>query len=115
MTFFFYFILTVVNLAGLWKIFEKAGFPGWSALIPLYNIFILVKIIDLPTAFAFFYFIPVINIMAHAYTCFKLAQCFNKNPIYYTAGLFILPFVFVPVLGLGSSRFVGIPLRMMSI
>ena len=115
MTFFIYFIFITINLIALSKIFEKAGFPGWSAYIPIYNIFILIKILDIPTPFIFFYFIPLINILAYAYTCFKLAQCFNKNQIFYTIGIFFLPFVFIPILGFSRSQFTGIPLRMMSI
>ena len=115
MTFFIYFLIIVLNLIGLSKIFEKAGFPAWSAFIPVYNIFILIKILDIPTPFILFFFIPFINLMAYAYTCFKLAQCFNKNQFFYTLGIFLLPFVFIPILGFGRSQFTGIPLRMMSI
>ncbi len=115
MTFLLYFIVITVNLVALSKIFEKAGFPSKSAYIPIYNIFILIKILDIPTPFIFFYFIPLINIMAYAYTCYKLSQCFNKGPVFYTIGIFLLPFVFIPVLGFGKSQFTGIPLRMMSI
>lgn len=113
-SFFLYFLIIITNLIGLWKVFEKAGYPGWAAFIPLYNVYILVRIVDLPVLFILFYFIPVINIMAHAYTCFKLAQCFNKG-LLYTVGLFFLPFIFIPVLGFGKSQFTGIPLRMMSL
>lgn len=115
MTFLIYFLVIIINLIGLSKIFEKAGFPGWSAFIPIYNIFILIKILDIPMPFIFFYFIPLINIMAYAYTCYKLSQCFNKNSGLYVIGIFIFPFVFIPVLGFGKSQFTGIPLRMMSI
>jgi hypothetical protein len=111
---FLYFFIFVINLIGLWMVFEKAGYPGWSAFIPFYNVYILVRIVDLPIVFILFYLIPVINIMAHAYTCFKLAQCFNKGVVY-TVGLFLAPFFFIPILGFGKSRFTGIPLRMMSL
>ena len=112
--YFLYFLIIITNLIGLWKVFEKAGYPGWAAFIPLYNVYILVRIVDLPVLFILFYFIPVLNVLAHAYTCFKLSQCFEKG-LPYTVGLFFLPFIFIPVLGFGKSQFTGIPLRMMSL
>lgn len=114
MLYFLYLIFTILNLIALWRIFEKAGNPGWWAIIPFYNLYVLVRTLDLPSLFLLFFFVPVINIVAYAYTCFKLAQCFEKGLIF-TAGLIFLPFIFVPVLGLGKSRFTGIPLRMMSL
>ena len=40
--------LIVLVLAGWWKMFEKAGQPGWAAIIPIYNLYILLKIAGRP-------------------------------------------------------------------
>ena len=39
---FIYFAIVIVVIAGLWKTFEKAGKPGWAAIIPIYNIYVMI-------------------------------------------------------------------------
>ena len=57
--FIIFFILSVV---GLWKIFEKAGYPGWKILVPFYNFYIWLKIVKKPLWWFIFILIPFINV-----------------------------------------------------
>ena len=41
-------VLTVLVVVGMWKVFEKAGQPGWAVLIPIFNVYILLKVADRP-------------------------------------------------------------------
>lgn len=36
-------VLTILEIIGLWKSFNKAGQHGWAAIIPFYNVFVLIK------------------------------------------------------------------------
>src|SRR5580765_5974094 len=53
--------IIVLMIAALWKIFEKAGEPGWAAIIPIYNLFILLKIAGRPGWWLLLYFIPFVG------------------------------------------------------
>jgi hypothetical protein len=53
------FALTVFLLAGLWKMFVKAGQPGWAALVPFYNVYVLVQIVGLPVVWFYYYVILI--------------------------------------------------------
>ena len=56
--------LTIVIFAGFWKTFEKAGEPGWAGLIPIYNLYVLVRISGNAWWWFILFFIPVINFIA---------------------------------------------------
>jgi len=44
----FFIAIAVIMIASFWKIFEKAGEAGWQAIIPIYNIYVLLKIVGKP-------------------------------------------------------------------
>ena len=105
--------VVIVVLAGMWKIFTKAGQPGWAAIIPIYNIYILLQIVGRPTwwlALLLLAFIPVIGSFAVLAVMFviywDLAKSFGKD-IGYAIGLVLLGVVFVPMLGFGSAQYIG--------
>jgi hypothetical protein len=98
--------VAVLVVIGWWKIFTKAGQPGWAAIIPLYNIYILLKVVGRPGWWLILYFIPLIDFVIQIIVNLDLAKSFGKSAGY-AIGLIFLPFVFYPMLGLGSSRYVG--------
>ena len=105
--------IAVLVIAGLWKIFTKAGQPGWAAIIPIYNIYILIKIVGRPTwwlALLLLAFVPLIGSIAVLVVLFvlywDLAKSFGKD-IAYAFGLTLLSPIFVPMLGFGSAQYIG--------
>jgi hypothetical protein len=100
--------LVVVMLAGMWKVFVKAGKPGWAAIIPIYNIVVLLEIVGKPIWWVVLMLIPCVNIVVMILVCIELAKCFKKDPIY-GVGLALLGFIFWPILGFGSAEFQGSP------
>ena len=105
--------IAILVIAGLWKIFVKAGQPGWAAIIPIYNIYILIKIVGRPTwwlALLLLAFIPLVGSLAVLVVVFilywDLAKSFGKD-VGYAIGLVLLSFVFVPMLGFGSAQYLG--------
>lgn len=96
----------VVVLAGIWKVFEKAGQPGWAALVPIYNFYIMLKIIGKPTWWLLMLLIPFLNFVFLIWSYNMISKSFGKDEAY-TAGLVLLGFIFWPLLGFGDAKYLG--------
>jgi hypothetical protein len=103
---FLYLIVIVIYLAGMWATFVKAGQPGWAAIIPIYNIYIQLKIIGRPWWWLLLLLIPIVNIVILVIVANDMAKSFGKT-VGFTIGLIFLPFIFYPILGFGSATYQG--------
>jgi signal peptidase I len=92
-------LLGIGVLAGLMKVFEKAGYKQWYALIPLYNIYIWLKVIEKPQWWWVFIIIPFINVFMLLLMLVETAKTFNKNFLWQQGLAAIVPFVYIPLLG----------------
>lgn len=97
----------VLVIAGMWKMFEKAGQPGWGAIIPIYNYYLLLKVAKRPGWWLVLFLIPVVNIVIAIIVMVDIAKAFGKG-VGYALGLIFLGFIFMPMLGFGSAQYVGI-------
>jgi hypothetical protein len=93
-------------LVALWKVFEKAGQPGWAAIIPFYNFYILLKVAGKPGWCLIFIFIPIANLVIAFIACLGVAENFGKSTGF-AVGLFFLPFIFYPILAFGDVQYCG--------
>ena len=98
--------LLVIVIAGMWKVFEKAGKPGWACLIPIYNTYTMLKIGGKPGWWLLLFFIPVVNIVFAIWATNMISKSFGKDEGF-TIGLILLGFVFWPILGFGDARYHG--------
>ncbi|HNY01910.1 MAG TPA: DUF5684 domain-containing protein [Bacteroidales bacterium] len=96
----------VVEIIGAWFMFEKAGEPGWAAIIPIYNYLIGIKIAGKPWWYLLLMLIPVVNLVVYIVILNGLAKNFGKGTGF-TVGLFFLRFIFIPILGFGKSVYTG--------
>jgi hypothetical protein len=96
----------VLMIAGLWQVFTKAGKPGWAAIIPIYNLIILLEIIGRPIWWIILMLIPCVNIVVAAIVFIDLAKSFGKG-VGFGIGLWLLGFIFIPILGFGSAQYQG--------
>jgi len=105
---FIIFILAVVVfiIAAMWKVFEKAGQPGWAAIVPIYNMYILLKIVGKPGWWLLLFLIPLVNYVFIIWTYNMLSKSFGKDEGF-TVGLVLLGIVFFPILGFGSAKYLG--------
>lgn len=101
-----YVAIIVLMLVSMWKVFTKAGKPGWAIIIPIYNLIVLLEIVGKPWWWLFLFIVPVVNIVFLIWTWNLLSLSFGKDTGY-TVGLILLPFVFIPILGLGSAKYKG--------
>ena len=90
----------------MWKVFEKAGQPGWAAIIPIYNLYIMTKIAGKPGWWVIMFLIPFVNLIFAIWLYNMVSKSFGKDEGF-TAGLVILGFIFWPILGFGGARYLG--------
>ena len=107
----FYIVWLVLVIAGMWKTFTKAGHPGWGAIIPFYNLWIMVKMAQRTTGWFWIMLIlsliPIVNIAAVIMlliTDLDISTNFGHG-----AGFGVLLWLFAPimylVLGFGGSEY----------
>lgn len=98
--------LLLLIIVPAWKIFSKAGQPGWKALVPIYNSYIFVEIAGLPWWVFLGFFVPVLNLITVIVVMYYVSQRFGHG-MGYGIGLTFLPFIFLPILGYGRSVYVS--------
>ncbi len=98
--------ISVVIIIAQWKIYEKAGKPGWAILIPIYNLIVLLEIVGKPLWWIFLFLIPFVNIIFGIWVTNLLSKSFGKDEAF-TVGLILLGFIFYPILGFGDAKYVG--------
>jgi hypothetical protein len=96
----------ILMIAALWKIFSKAAQPGWAAIIPIYNYYILCKIVGRPGWWVILLFIPIVDFIIWIVLCIDLAKSFGKGTGF-GIGLLLLAIIFFPILGFGSAQYQG--------
>ncbi len=95
-------VITVISIVSYWKIFEKAGKPGWAAIIPIYSTIVLLEIIKKPWWWLLLLLIPGVNLIFAIWATNLLSKSFGKNEGF-TIGLILLPVIFLPILAFDKS------------
>jgi hypothetical protein len=96
----------IFMIAVMWKVFVKAGQPGWGCIVPIYNIILMLRIAGKPGWWIIFLLIPVINFVVQIVMTIGIAKNFGRGG-WFAAGLIFLPIIFFPILAFGSSAYVG--------
>ncbi len=99
-------IILILIIVSAWKIFTKAGKPGWAVIIPIYNIIVMLEIVGKPWWWLLLMLVPVLNIILMIWVLNLLSKSFGKG-VGFTLGLIFLSFIFVPILGLGKAEYKG--------
>ena len=93
----------IVYTVSLWVVFKKAGKPGWGALIPVYNLVLLVQIVKYPIWTIIFFFIPIANLVMGICIFASLGKKFGQSTLF-CVGLAVLSIIFLPVLALKIDK-----------
>ncbi|POY35189.1 signal peptidase I [Solitalea longa] len=101
-----YLAIVLLGLIISWKIFVKASKPGWAAIIPIYNIIVLLEIVGRPTWWVILLFIPFVNFVILILICIDLAKSFGKSTAF-GIGLFFLNLIFGAILAFGDAVYQG--------
>jgi hypothetical protein len=103
-------VVTILMIASWWKMFTKAGQPGWAAIIPIVNLYFFCKVAGRPGWWLILMFIPLVNFIIIIILCLDVAKAFGKGAGF-GIGLIFLPFIFYPILAFGSAQYQGTPAR----
>ncbi len=96
--------IMVFIIAALWKVFAKAGKPGWACLVPIYNAYVLCEIAGKPGWWVVLFLIPVVNVVIALLVALGVAEKFGKGAGF-GVGIFFLPVIFYPVLAFGDAAY----------
>ena len=97
-------VITIVVIAGMWKVFTKAGKPGWASIVPIYNAIVLLEIAGKPAWWIVLLIIPGVNLIFIFIVSIDLAKNFGKGTGF-GVGLALLGVIFYPILGFGDARY----------
>lgn len=97
-------LIVGILIAGQWKAFEKAGEPGWAAIVPLYNLWVMVKISNNSGWWFVFFFVPFLNFVALVKVPIDVAKQFGQG-LGFGLGLVFLNAIFWAVLGFGDYQY----------
>ena len=101
-------LVAVLVIAGMWKVFTKAGKPGWASIIPIYNVVVLLQIAGKPIWWIVLLFIPIVNIVIAVMVMISVAKAFGKGTGFALGLLFLSP-IFIPILGFSDAQYTGAP------
>ena len=101
-----YLVIIVLVIAGMWKVFTKAGQPGWACIVPFVNLYFLCKVAGRPGWWVLLCLIPFINWIFLIILSNDVSKSFGKG-IGTTLGLIFIPFIMYPVLGFGEAEYQG--------
>lgn len=99
-------VIQIFLIAAMWKVYTKAGQPGWACIIPIYNIYIMTRIAGKPGWWVLMFFLPFVNFVFAIWLVNMISKSFGKEEGF-TVGLVLLGIIFWPILGFGSARYLG--------
>ncbi|MBP2436590.1 DUF5684 domain-containing protein [Microbacterium amylolyticum] len=98
-------ICYIIVAIALWKVFTKAGLPGFLAIIPIVNLFALVKVSGLKIWWGLLYLVPIVNIVFAIIVALKVGERFGKGGAFSFFLLFLFQFIGYLILGFGDARY----------
>jgi hypothetical protein len=98
-------VFVILTVVAYWKIFEKAGVPGWKALIPIYNIYILLQIIGKPWWWLLLFLVPIVNWVMWLLVAINVGKAFGKGLAWSIILLFLLPIVGAYLLAFSDAKY----------
>ena len=102
-------LIGALLIAAMWMLFQKAGEPGWAAIVPFYNLYVLFKITWGNGIMFLLMLIPIANFVIMIMTYVKLAKAFGKGGGW-ACGLIFLSFIFMPIMAFSKDIvYVGVP------
>jgi len=100
-------VFGILFIVALWKTFTKAGQPGWAAIIPFYNVYIMLKVAGRPGWWLIWYIIPLVNIVVSLIVSLDIAKSFRKSGVFGFFGLWLFNIIGYLILGFGSATYQG--------
>lgn len=99
-------IIGLVMIIAMWKLFSKAGRPGWAAIIPIYNVIVMLDIAGYDWWYMLLLLIPIVNIVVLFKVYIGIAENFGKSTGFGVAMVFF-SVICMPMLAFGSAEYIG--------
>lgn len=99
-----YLVILIAVIAGIWKVFTKAGKPGWAAIVPIYNIIVLLDITGKPVWWIVLFLVPILNIIIAILVYLSLLKKFGK-PDWHIVLIIFFAFIYIPYLGFSDAQY----------
>lgn len=99
-----YLAIIILMIASTWVVFDKAGQPGWAAIIPIYNTIIMLKIAGKPIWWIILFFVPIVNVIVMIRMMHSISTNFGRG-VGTTLWLIFLSVIFWPILAFGSAEY----------
>ncbi|MGC1373582.1 MAG: DUF5684 domain-containing protein [Candidatus Sulfotelmatobacter sp.] len=109
MAFLFWLAFGAIVIVGGWKMFEKAGQPGWAIVVPFYNLYTMLKVAGRPGWWLILYCIPVVNLIVMIVVAIDIAKAFGQGAAFGFFLLFLLCGIGYLILGFGDYEYQGAP------
>jgi hypothetical protein len=97
--------IAVLMIASMWKLFSKAGKPGWACLVPIYNYVVWLEVIKKPIWWIILLMVPIVNFIIIIIMFVEMAKAYGKSAGF-GVGMILLPYIFFPMLAFGDSKYV---------
>jgi len=101
----FYIVIAIITIVSWWKIFEKAGQPGWAAIVPIYNILIILKVLKMDWWHILIMLIPFAATVYGIIFAYKIAKAFGKDTGFAVLTIFFEP-IMLPILAFSDAKYV---------
>ena len=101
-----YLIIVVACIAGLWKMFIKAGKPGWAAIVPIYNLIVLIQIAGKPVWWIILLIIPIVSLVILVILFLEIVKKFGQ-PAWHVVLMILFSFIYIPYLGFSDVKYQG--------
>ena len=99
-------IISIIAIVSMWKLFTKAGKPGWAAIIPIYNILVMIEIAKKPWWYLLLLLVPIANIVISIIITLDFVKAYGKDTGFAVLTIFFAPIMY-PLLAFGDSKYVG--------
>ncbi len=102
-----WFIIAILMVISIWRLFIKAGKPGWAAIVPIYNIVVMLEISGKPMWWIAMLFIPFVNIVFGIMIYYSFVKAYGKSDGFAVLAIFF-PYIMYPIMAFSSkTQFIG--------
>lgn len=100
------FALAILTIVAMWKLFKKAGKPGWAAIIPIYNIIVMLEIAGMPGWYVLLLLIPIVNVVISILIILRFVKAYGKGTGFGILTIFFAPIMYA-IMAFGDTKYVG--------
>lgn len=106
--FIFGFVVFFIYIVAVWKVYKKAGKPGWASIIPFYSTYVLLKIAGRPGWWFLLYFVPIVQLVINIIVSIDIAKKFSRSTLFGIFLIWLLPLIGFVILSEGKSQYMGV-------